>query len=495
MPMREIIGATFKTGIGSAISMIFSAIFSKIMALITGPFGIGLYSMIQQLVTTSSTAGTVGGGHIALTQGVACRKDRDRDEFIITVFWIFTVGALVSALTLIFLAPWIAPFAFGMNDETTIWMVRWIALPTTLMIGLFYLYGVLNGFREIGRLAIMQVASSGVSAILAYPVSSLANTGYFVAFVGLMSASISAQIVVGFAKAYRSGYLRPVISNGFRPKIKWEMTRSFFVLSGTLLVTGVVGTVSILIVRALIVQYGGLDDAGIFNVAWSICMMYPTIILGSFGTYYFPTLSQTTSRERRIMLMRDVFRLSTLLTAPLLLLMIVLKPLIINLLYTEDFLPSLEIVRWMLIGLYLKTASWVFSMPMIAFPDMKVYFWIENLWYAGFMIFSLLSIVFLGNPEIIGLGFMALYVVYLLYTIYYARSKHGFTSNRRLTTTWVAGLVLIVIASAQTWSWLEVDWLVAVIWIAAIGTFLMLATTKQERKHLRTLFTRRTMRS
>ena len=96
--MRELIRAVFKTGIGSSASMILSALSSKIMAVVSGPFGIGLYSLIQQLTQTVSASSLAGGGKTVMAQGIACREGKDRDDFIQTAFWLLVVGSIIASL-------------------------------------------------------------------------------------------------------------------------------------------------------------------------------------------------------------------------------------------------------------------------------------------------------------------------------------------------------------------------------------------------------------
>lgn len=487
--MRELVRAVFKAGSGSSISMLLAAISSKIMAVVSGPFGIGLYSLTQQLIQTVSTTGVVGGGTVVLTQGVASRKGKDRDDFIATAFWILTIGAILSSLSLILFAPWIAPLVFGASDEATIWLVRWTALPVALAVFLVYLNGILNGFLAIGRLAVIQVAGVGVSAVLSYPVSIMVNTGYFVAFVAMITLSISAQIVIGFSKAYRHGYLHPIVANGCRFRIRKDAAHSFFVVAGTMMITSIVASVSLLFVRALVVQYGGMADAGIFNVAWVICMAYPMVILHSFSTYYLPTLSQTKNEGDRSLLMNDVFRLTTILIVPLELLVIVLKPLMIDVLYSEEFYPSLVILRWMLVGIHLKAASWVFAMPMFAFADMRTHFWTGNLWYVGFVGFSILAVMYVGDLELIGVGFVVVYGAYLLYSMHYASSRHGFSVERRSMITWTVGLALVIAASALTWYETRVDLLTASVFLIVGVLYLAFSVTRQERGKAKNMLT------
>lgn len=470
--------------------MAFSVISSKIMAVITGPAGIGLYSMLQQILSTTATAGSIGGGQMALTQGVACRKDEARDEFIRTVFWIFVTASLLVAGVLLIFAPWVASASLGASDEASIGLIRWIAVPLLLNVALFYLNGVLNGFREIGRLALSSVAGASTNAIVSYPVSILVNTGYPIAFVGMLIAQLSAQIIVSFSKTYRKGFLRPIRSLGRSPRIEKASASSFFNLAGTLLITVTFATIVLLVIRSLIVQYDGLADAGIFNVAWVICMMYPMLVFSSIGTFFFPTLSQLHEEQKRIDLVRDVFKLTTLVITPLLVIMILLKPLVIDILYSNQFYASLDIMRWMLIGVYLKAAGWILSMPMLAYPNMRVYFWTENLWWAGFLLFSFFGLAVFGSMEFIGVGFVILYALVLPYFVHYSRSRHGITMTKRLSVSWFSGLALVVGASATSWTGNQMNWVITIFWLAATVLFMWLSLNRGERRRLLQIATR-----
>ncbi|UCE90808.1 MAG: oligosaccharide flippase family protein, partial [Methanobacteriota archaeon] len=471
--MRELIKAVFKTGSGSSASMILSAISSKIMAVVSGPFGIGLYSLIQQLVQTVSTTGIAGGGKVVLTQGVASREGQDRDDFIVTAFWILFIGAFISSVSLVFLAPWIAPLVFGTSDGATVGLVRWVALPVVLAIALVYLNGVLNGFMAIGRLAMIQVAGAAMNALLSYPISVMVDTGYLVAFVAMTTASIFVQVSIGLSKVIRHGYLRAIVANGFRFRIRKQAARSFFVVALTMMVASIVASVSLLLVRALIVQYDGIEEAGFFNVAWVICMVYPTIVLSSFGAYYLPKLSQTKNHRERSELMNKVFRLTAILIVPLELLVVVLKPLLIDILYSGEFYPSLLMLRWMIIGIHLKAATSVFAMPMFSFADMRTYFWTSSLWHIGLVGFTIMAVAHFESLEMIGVGYVVVYALYLVYSLHYARTQHGYAAERRPVITWIVGMFMVVGASLITWSDTSIN--LYVVAAVVIGGLLYLA--------------------
>jgi hypothetical protein len=62
------------------------------------------------------------------------------------------------------------------NDGQATSLVRWLALPVALGRASTYLNGVLNGFRAIGVLALLQILGAAALALLVYPASRLVNT-------------------------------------------------------------------------------------------------------------------------------------------------------------------------------------------------------------------------------------------------------------------------------------------------------------------------------
>src|SRR3712207_6770368 len=121
--MRDILKAAIKTMSGSAGFLLFGMLTIKIMAVVLGPNGVGLYSLLRQTSEFSKNLGTLGG-ETALVQGLASRKGKVRDEYLLTAFWVFVLGALLTVATLMILAPWIALWVFHRNDEQTINLVR-----------------------------------------------------------------------------------------------------------------------------------------------------------------------------------------------------------------------------------------------------------------------------------------------------------------------------------------------------------------------------------
>jgi hypothetical protein len=201
-------------------------------------------------------------------------------------------------------------------------------------------------------------------------------------------------------------------------------------------------------------------------------------------------LSGITDEAPRTHLMSNFLHLSTLLMVPIVTAVIVLKPLVISMLYSSEFYPSLNMMRWMLLGDYFKVAAWVVAMPVLAYANMKVYFWTESLWNVGLLGFVLLATQQIHSLEWIGIGFLLLYVALLAFYLYYSRVKYHFIVPRRLAISWLLGLLLVIGASWQTWNAQQVMWLSALAWILAASAFSWLALTAHERSRVRSMVAR-----
>lgn len=78
--MRNILKAFTKTVSGTAVSLLIGTLSVKIIASIIGCAGIGLYSILRQIQTTTLIEATMSG-QTALVQGGAKRKGKDRDIY------------------------------------------------------------------------------------------------------------------------------------------------------------------------------------------------------------------------------------------------------------------------------------------------------------------------------------------------------------------------------------------------------------------------------
>ncbi len=463
--MRRLLKAVLKTGSGTAGLLVFGIVATKIMALVLGPAGIGILSLLRQIRQMALTLGTISGS-TALVQGIASRHGSNRDAYIQTVFCIFLISGIFSCLGIVFYAAEIATLVLDRDDAEAVSLIRWLALPVFLNVLLVFFSGLLNGYRAIGRLAIVGVVGAFFLALIAYPAAKSVENGDLLAFVWMMTGSVAAALFAAIYFLWRGGWLVIKLKNTVHG-LKLTAAQHFFSVAGTMLIANIAMTGALLAARAMITHKLGLSSAGIFDVAWTLSMMYVTIITQSFGAYYLPTLSGVSDSSERLHLIGRVFRLALLLVTPVVVAVVVLKPLVINLLYSPDFMPSLETIRWMLIGDYFKVMGWVLAFTILAFTDMRTFFWSEVMFAVFLLVGAYVSVMQWGIVEGVGTTFTALYAVYFLFTLIYCKIRHGFMLSRSMMWNFLVGLALVLVASFYNWDVVDVNYFTSVAWIAA----------------------------
>jgi O-antigen/teichoic acid export membrane protein len=465
-------------GSGSLIGMTLGMAAMKVLAVVLGPSGVGLFSLLRQTHQTAVTV-SVLNGQMAIVQGVASREENARPAFLSTVLWIIAGMGVGVSLALLVFAPQVSSWVLDRSDAQAIQAVRWLAPTVLLGAGQAYLIGLMNGYRAVGSVALVQLSGFATLALLALPAARLAKSGQILAFSWLLAASAAVAALVAMVFSFKHGHLTALWKTS-RLRFTRASAQAFLPMAGTFLLTGFVGTAVPLCVRALAGRGFGLHGAGILDVAWTLSMAYIGLLLSSFSTYYLPVLSGMSDPAARARMILQVLRLALLLMVPLVTAMIVLKPLIARLLYSSDFLPALPIIRWMLIGDFFKVASWVFSFTMIAGTDMRTFLWTEVVCGAATLAGAMVVLLHFQWLPGIGVNYMLLYIGYLIYTFHYVQRRHQFVPDGRTILQWISGLIFVIVISIQTWDQTQVHGTGAVLWIgSAIGLSLVFLTRKE----------------
>jgi O-antigen/teichoic acid export membrane protein len=480
--MKSLLKALLKTGSGSLITILLGIVSTKILAVILGPSGVGLFSLIKQTLQTSTVIGTLGG-QTAIVQGSASREGEKRTCYLANVLWIFLFGAVLTAFVLIIGSPIIANLIFPNADVSYVRLIQWLAVPVTLSIALVYLQGVLNGFRAIGRLATVSVVNAIAIAIMAYPAAKWVSAGQNEAFVFLLCFGLVAGFVLALIYTYQAGWLISILS-ATKTNLNRENLHHFFSFAGTTLVTGLAFTGTVLAIRALTVQHGALEAAGIFDAAWTLSMTYVMLILSAFGTYYLPSLSAEKDEKQRDILVNRVLRVAIILMVILVVTVITFKPLVIEVLYSHKFEPALEIIRWMLIGDYFKVTSWCFGMILLANMNMRIFFWKQIILLLFFFSFSYLSLKYFTNMQGIGVGFMVMNILNLAFLVYYTLARYHIKLEKSLFVSWFIGLGIVLFSSWITWSDTQVKWKLAIFVVVSTVIFSWYSLNWNERQKL-----------
>jgi hypothetical protein len=333
-------------GGGAITGGLLSAAATKIIAGTLGPSGVAILSTLQQWRETAVVVATLNG-QTAVVQGASGLAGAARREFLRTCMLLFGVATLLVALVLLLMSDQAARMSGLGSDRGS--LLRWLIAPVVLGSAYVFLNGTLNALGAVGTLAGLQLAAPAVLALLAYPVAAGASRRADL-FPVLLASSAAGAVVAAVAALTRH---RSELRNWFSGPGRWltyGAARHFFLLSGSMLASGLAANCALVVVRAQILRSQGLTVTGQFDASWAIGSNLSTLLLGSIQAYYLPLLARARTPAERSAHIGSVLRAAIPAAAVIIVGLAALKPFVLRWLYSAAFDPAAAFLRWTLLG-------------------------------------------------------------------------------------------------------------------------------------------------
>jgi len=293
---------------------------------------------------------------------------------------------------------------------------------------------LLQGLRRIGDLARVTIIGAFlgtlVGILLVWQLG-LAGVVWLLLVVPVASALFAALLV---ARLPRPEVASTPLSN------LWPEWRALFSLGFAVMAATLLTGVTQLAIRARVTETLGIDATGHFEAAWSISMNYIGFVLAAMATDYYPRLTAAIGdRDTANRLVNEQAEVALLLAAPVLVGIVSFAPLVTSLLYSSEFAPTVEVLRFQVIGDVMKVAAWPMGFILLARGANRHYFITELAWNAAYLagVFALLPIIGLSAT---GVAFVLAYGIYLLLI---ARVSHDLTGFELRRTTLVRTLMTL----------------------------------------------------
>ncbi|MDQ6962470.1 MAG: oligosaccharide flippase family protein [Mariprofundaceae bacterium] len=444
--MKKILSAFMTIGSGTVISMIATVIANKTFALMLGPQGLGLFSIIRQ-ASQSFTVLASFNGSSAVIQGMNSKPESEKIRYIISCIGFMFLFSIAIGLLMIFTAHWLAAWLF--DDTSQVLLVYGISFAVWLTVGANIGRALLNGYLEMKCLA-MVTALGGVGlALTAYPAAMLVQQGYQVALILPVITAALFSVFSAWFLLKKGGRLVSVFQQKktmFPDDIKY-----FLNISAVVLLNGLAGVMSLLVVRSEIVQASGMGSAGIFAAAWAIGVLYTSLILGVFRTYLLPMLSRRDEKNKSV-LIDQMLRASIFIIFPLLVVFIINKEWIITVLYAESFIPASDLLSWLLLGAYIQMTNHSFDVQILSNANMRLYLGVNvpfQLMFLGVSSYLVQS----GYPlEWVAISFFCIVLIRMFVLFSMVRQRYHINIAASLVIRWLLGLATLIFCSVLTCS-------------------------------------------
>ena len=428
-------------------NMAISIIRVKIIAVLMGPYGIGmlgLFNSVRDSVINIAHLGIPNSGVKTLSQ-----EDRESQKLAEIQGSIFISLFLQGALA--FFVIWIFEDQLNkyiFDGKLASWELLLVGASVWLALIGFAILTILQAFRRISEIAKYAVygsligSSLGVFFIFIYEEKAIA--------LFLLSLALG-QIIVGGLLILKSKDIFIIKLTSFRVILRHWINMSRLGIS--LMLSGVALTLTMLVMRSYIQRAIGIDAVGQFEAAWVLSITLIALFLNTMAADYFPKLSSIIGDNFKVHeTVNNHIQIVLFLAGPLIILFIGFAPWLVSLLYSKDFFDSHIILQWFMIGNYFKLICLSFSYIILSKGYGRLYLALEVIFSISFaLIFWILFIDL--SVLAIGPAYVAAYLIQICFLYYFIGKLVRFKLYCQTIIIMIYNLaVLIVVMCAAQYS-------------------------------------------
>jgi PST family polysaccharide transporter len=420
----QILKSSTIIGGSSVVNVLMGIVRVKVNAVLLGPGGmglIGLYNSIYQIAGTVSNLGINSSGVRQIADAAGTGNQTRIAHTITTLRRMALFLGLTGALGLFLLRKPVCKMTFGNLEHASEVGVLALAVLFGAVSG--GQGALIQGMRRMGDLARESIYGAVLGTIIsAAIIYFLRERGIVISFVAVAAMSILSSW--WYARKIR------VERVTLKWKELWEEVRRLLALGLVLTASGLIVAGGGYLTRLMIVRQFGLDEAGFFQSASALSIVYAGFILQAMGADFYPRLTAVAKDHSACnRLVNEQAEIGLLLSVPGILATLTFAPLVIHVFYSAKFGPAVEILRWQILGILLRVASWPMAFIMLAKELKKMFFWTELIFgglYVG-LTYCCLKVWGLAGA---GIAFFAGYLVYWWMIFFLMRRFTGFEWSR-----------------------------------------------------------------
>lgn len=407
-------------GGAAGINLLLGMVRVKFAAVFIGATGVGLnasFGAVQSLIGTLAGLGIQTSAVREIAAAVGKNDEQAIGRAVLIVRRLCWLTGLLGLLVMVLLSPLLSQLTFGHRGYAVdIAALGFVVLFGNLSGGQMAL---IQGMRRIGDMAsanIIGAVFGTASAIGFY--STLGLRG----IVPTLLAVSAFQLAVSWHFAQKVPV--PHVTLTLRQTLAESegMVRLGLIFMANALISSAVSYITI----ALIAQQGGTQAVGIYSAAFALSGMFVNFVLGAMGADYFPRLTAVVHNHAAMnRMVNEQTEIGLLLALPGLLATLALAPWILPLFYTREFLDSVELLQWFILGCMGRIISWPLGFVLLALGKGRWFLITEGSFNILHVVLVALGLHFYG-VEGVAIAMVVMYLGYVAAVYLVSRRLIGF---------------------------------------------------------------------
>ncbi len=428
----QILKASAFIGGSSVITLLLGVVRNKVLAVLIGTDGTGLFGAYNSVSLLVGGIAGMGINNSGVRQIAEAAGTGDEEKIARTVITLRRTALILGVLGMLLLLAFSGPIAratFGNADRAG----SMALLSVTVLLGAVAAgqVALIQGLRRIADLATLSIWGALLGTVLSLPLV------YFFREKGIVPLliTVSALTILPSWWFARKIQVRKVSMSA---RALWHEARSLLGLGVVFMLSGLMSSAVAYLTRVLVIRQMDLEAAGLYQAAWTVSGVYVSFILNAMGADYYPRLTAASASNEEVnRLVNEQTEISLFMALPGILGTLAFAPWVVHLLYSAEFAPAVEILRWQILGVLGRVIAWPIGFVLLAKGCSRSFFFTElacNVVHLG--------LIWLGMKQfgLAGLG-MAFFGFYLFSSLLVYGVVHRLSGFR-----WTKSNVQLVLA-------------------------------------------------
>lgn len=455
---RSILKATSIFGGAQFFQILVGLVRSKFVALLIGTTGMGLNSIYMSSLTLFISIFGMGVNMSVVRDLSKAYDQQDWDHYNrITIafrrllLFLGTIGTLV----VIAFSPLLSRYSFGDSKH----VLPYCFLSLIVFFTLFSqgYTAVLISSRRIKATATCSLVSSLVSLLIAIPFF------YFWRLEGVVPGIVfstmgNCVVTYMFARKVKIEEVHLSLKDTF------DISKALVSLGLAMVIASLLGNLTNYLINLSITNFGGLSDLGLYGAGFAIVIQTVTLIFSSMGSDYFPRLSSAMdNKERMNQTINEQSEIILLLAVPILSVFMLVSPLVVRVLLSEEFLPVTGFIRVLCVGMLMRAAGYALGYASFAKGDKKIYLFLEG-GYSNFANLVLsVTMYYLWGLNGLAWSFVVNYLFYYSLIRFVDAKRYGYQASKSVNRLILLSVLLMCLL-------LAISFLLPKVWYYSIGS-------------------------
>ena len=440
---------------------------NKFVALLLGPGGMGLASLLNSVQGFVSQSTNLGISSSAIPRLSETYERQDHEELChqiqIVRMWSL-IAAIFGFVLCIVISPLLNKLTFSWGNHTLHYA---LLAPSVAMLAITGgETAIMKATRRLSSLAKVQVVSAIASLFITIPLY------YYFWQAAIVPVIVLTSFVVMVATLFYSLRFFPLKQNLSRKMTILSEGSGLVKLGMAFIIGGAFMQAAEVIIRSVMNNSAELDVVGFYNAGYSLTVYYAAIVLSSIESDFFPRLSAISDDQSKMnTAINQEIEVLLLMISPMLVGLMVFLPVLVPLFYTSEFAVVIPMAQVSVFAMYMKSISLPVCYITLAKKDSRSYLLLELLYCIYFVTLVLVGFHLWGLLGT-GIALAAAHTIEVVVATVYGHFRYHY----KMTSTVIRYIVIQLSVGVLTYlvtCMLDgvAYWLVGVLLVAANMAF------------------------